>query len=163
VILRKTFWCSWGSCKTIVLFKQVLANLQEEKGLTGEIIKIINELLITLVYKVPPTVTERGVAIFVGTLIQKTNRFERALSFREVAELISVYTIILKEDDFQELKGILKFIKASKWSSATTPGLSNKQSGSKTPDSRTSPWNTFNIPKTTSGINAIGLNKEENP
>jgi len=34
---------------------------------------------------------------------------------------------------------------------------------SKIPDSRTSPWNTFNIPKTTSGINAIGLNEEENP
>src|SRR6266542_1735388 len=31
------------------------------------------------------------------------------------------------------------------------------------PDSGTSPWNTFNIPETTSGINAIGLNEEENP
>ena len=30
------------------------------------------------------------------------------------------------------------------------------------PDSGTSPWNTFNIPETTSGINAIGLNEEEN-
>ncbi len=31
------------------------------------------------------------------------------------------------------------------------------------PDSGTSPWNTFNIPKITSGINAIGLNEEKNP
>src|SRR6266540_3913517 len=31
------------------------------------------------------------------------------------------------------------------------------------PDSGTSLWNTFNIPETTSGINAIGLNEEENP
>src|SRR6266498_946370 len=29
------------------------------------------------------------------------------------------------------------------------------------PDSGTSPWNTFNIPETTPGINAIGLNEEE--
>ena len=31
-----------------------------------------------------------------------------------------------------------------------------------TPDSGTSPWNTFNIPENTLGINAIRLN-EENP
>ena len=31
------------------------------------------------------------------------------------------------------------------------------------PDSRTSPWNTFNIPETIPGINAIGLNEEKNP
>src|SRR6266540_3436386 len=31
------------------------------------------------------------------------------------------------------------------------------------PDSGTSPWNTFNIPETTSEINVIGLNEEKNP
>ena len=45
--------------RTVVLFKQVLANLKEEKELTGGIIEIINELLTTLVYKAPPTLTER--------------------------------------------------------------------------------------------------------
>src|SRR6266540_5922956 len=48
--------------RTVALFKQVLANLQKEKELTGGIIKIINELLTTLVYKYPPTITEQGVA-----------------------------------------------------------------------------------------------------
>src|SRR6266498_4732845 len=37
--------------RTIALFKQVLSNLREEKKLTGGIIEIINELLMTLVYK----------------------------------------------------------------------------------------------------------------
>src|SRR6266542_5801847 len=36
--------------RTVALFKQVLANLREEKKLTEGIIEIINELLITLVY-----------------------------------------------------------------------------------------------------------------
>src|SRR6266498_3159751 len=84
--------------RTVALFKQVLANLKEEKELIGGIIEIINELLTTLVYKAPSTVTERGAAIFIGTLIQKTNSFKRASSSREVAKLISVYTIIPKED-----------------------------------------------------------------
>ncbi len=44
--------------RTIALFKQVLANLREKKELTGGIIEIINELLTTLVYKYPPTITE---------------------------------------------------------------------------------------------------------
>ncbi len=44
--------------RTVALFKQVLANLREEKELTGGIIEIINELLTTLIYKYPPTVTE---------------------------------------------------------------------------------------------------------
>ncbi len=44
--------------RTVVLFKQVLATLKEEKGLTGGILEIINELLMTLVYKAPSTVTE---------------------------------------------------------------------------------------------------------
>src|SRR6266498_2824696 len=35
--------------KTVALFKQVLAALKEEKGLTGGIIEIINELLTTFV------------------------------------------------------------------------------------------------------------------
>src|SRR6266542_1049747 len=55
--------------RTVALFKQVLANLKEERDLTGGILEIINELLSTLVYKVPPTVTERGAAIFIRTLI----------------------------------------------------------------------------------------------
>src|SRR6266498_2154609 len=80
--------------RTVALFKQVLANLWEEKELTGGILKIINELLTTLVYKAPPTITERGAAIFIRTLIQKTNSFERAPSSGKLAKLISVYTII---------------------------------------------------------------------
>src|SRR6266498_2849225 len=43
--------------RIVALFKQVLVTLKEKKGLTGGIFKIINELLITLVYKAPPTVT----------------------------------------------------------------------------------------------------------
>ena len=44
--------------RTVALFKQVLVALKKEKGLTGEILKIINELLTTFVYKTPPTVTK---------------------------------------------------------------------------------------------------------
>src|SRR6266498_2778430 len=44
--------------RTVALFKQVLANLQKERELTGGILEIINELLTTLVYKAPPTLTE---------------------------------------------------------------------------------------------------------
>ncbi len=44
--------------RTVALFKQVLANLKEEKELTGGILEIINELLTTLVYSYPPTLTE---------------------------------------------------------------------------------------------------------
>ena len=50
----------------------------------------------------PPTITEREAAIFINTLIQKTNGFERAPSSGEVAELISIYTIVPKEDNFKE-------------------------------------------------------------
>ena len=53
-------------------------------------------------------------------------------------KLISVYIILPKEDDFKELKGTLKFIKASNWASTTTPELTNKSNSSKTPDSGTS-------------------------
>ena len=44
--------------RIIALFKQVLANLRKERKLIGGIIEIINELLTTLVYKYPPTLTE---------------------------------------------------------------------------------------------------------
>src|SRR6266542_6713847 len=74
--------------RTVALFKQVLVNLKEERELTGGIIKIINELLTILVYKYPPTLTERGAAIFIGTLIQQTEGFERALTSGKLAELI---------------------------------------------------------------------------
>src|SRR6266498_3369796 len=101
--------------RTVVLFKQVLANLKEEKELTGGIIEIINELLTTLVYKYPPILTEREAAIFIKTLIQQTEGFERAPTSGELAELILIYTIILKEDDLEKLIGIPKFTKASNW------------------------------------------------
>src|SRR6266536_3127492 len=45
--------------RTIALFKQVLVTLREKKELTKGIIKIINELLSTLVYKYPLTLIER--------------------------------------------------------------------------------------------------------
>ncbi len=50
-------------------------------------------------YKAPPTITEQEAVIFIRTLIQRTNGFERTPMSGEVAELISIYTIILKEDD----------------------------------------------------------------
>jgi len=85
--------------RTVTLFKQVLVTLQEEKGLTEGILEIINELLTTLIYKAPLIVIEWGAAIFIRTLIQRTNGFKRALTSEEVAKLISVYTIIPKEDN----------------------------------------------------------------
>ena len=124
--------------RTVVLFKQVLVTLKEEKGLTRGILEIINELLTTLVYKAPLTVTEWGVAILISTLIQKTNGFERAPSSGEVAELILVYMILPKEDDLKEPEGTLKFIKANDWPSAITSGPGNKSSSSKIPDSEIS-------------------------
>src|SRR6266542_822338 len=148
--------------RTIALFKQVLANLREEKELTGGIIEIINELLITLVYKYPLTLTEREAAIFIGILIQHTKGFERAPTSGELAELISLYIIIPKEEDFKEPIGTPKFIKASNWSTHKTPEPLKEPINSGTPDSGTSPWNTFNISENTPGINAIGLN-EKNP
>jgi len=149
--------------RTIALFKQVLVTLKEEKELTRGIIKIINELLITLVYKYPLTLIERGAAIFIRMLIQYTNRFERVPTLGELAELISLYTIIPKKDNLEELIGIPKFTKASNWSTHQTPKLSKQLIDSKTSDSRTSPWNTFNISETTPEINAIGLNEKKNP
>src|SRR6266540_5779587 len=98
--------------RTVALFKQVLANLRKEKELTGGIIEIINELLTILIYKYPLTLTERGAAIFIRTLIQHTEGFERAPILGELAALISQYTIIPKKEDFEELIGIPKFTKA---------------------------------------------------
>src|SRR6266498_902202 len=161
-----------GSCRTcypakgsplVALFKQVLANLREEKELTGGILEIINELLTTLVYKAPPTLTERDAAIFIGTLIQQTEGFERAPTLGELASLISQFTIIPKEEDLEQLIGTPKFVKASNWSTHKTPEPPKQPIDSGTPDSGTSPWNTFNIPETTPGINALGLNEKENP
>src|SRR6266511_405982 len=148
--------------RTVVLFKQVLAALREEKELSEGIIEIINELLTTLVYRYPPTLTERGAAIFIGSLIQQTEGFERAPTSGELAALISQYTIIPKDEDLKEPIGTPKFIKASNWSTHKTSEPPKQLIDSGTPDSGTSPWNTFNIPETTPGINAIGLN-EENP
>src|SRR6266540_4300899 len=149
--------------RTVALFKQVLANLREEKELTRGIIEIINELLTTLVYKAPPTLTERGAAIFIGSLIQQTEGFERAPTSRELAALISQFTIIPKDKDLEEPIGIPKFVKASNWSTHKTPELPKQPIDSGISDSGTSPWNTFNISETTPGINALGLIEEENP
>src|SRR6266496_2575921 len=112
--------------RTVALFKQVLVALKEEKELTGGIIEIINELLTILVYKYLSTLTKRGAAIFIRTLIQHTNRFERAPISEELAELISIYTIIPKEEDLEELIGISKFTKTSNWSIHQTPELSKQ-------------------------------------
>ncbi len=134
--------------------------LKEEKSLTEGIVEIINELLTTLVYRIPLIVSEWGAVIFIGMLIQKINGFERALSSGEVAKLISIYTILPKKEDFKESKETLKFTKASDW----IPPITSKKSKiteSKTPNSGTSPWNTLGIPKDTLEVNFIGLNKEE--
>src|SRR6266498_3164535 len=130
--------------RTVVLFKQVLVALREEKELSGGIIEIINELLTTLVYKYTPTLTERGAAIFVGTLIQQTEGFERAPTSGELAALISQFTIVPKEDELKELIGTPKFSTASDLLSQKTPKKEKQPDISKTPDSGTSSWNTFN-------------------
>src|SRR6266542_1378979 len=104
------------TARTVALFKQVLVALKEEKELTGGIIEIINELLTILVYKYLSTVTKRGAAIFIRTLIQRINGFERAPTSGELAELISLYTIIPKDEDLEALIGTPKFTKASNWS-----------------------------------------------
>src|SRR6266542_2697796 len=91
--------------RTVSLFKQVLAALREKRELSRGILEIINELLITLVYKYPSTLTERGAAIFIGSLIQQTEGFERTPTSGELAVLISQYTIIPTEEDLKELIG----------------------------------------------------------
>src|SRR6266542_4091043 len=126
--------------RTVVLFKQVLAALKEERELSGGIIEIINELLSTLVYKYVPILTERGAAIFIGTLIQQTEGFERAPTSGELAALISQFTILPKEDDLQQLIGTLKFVKASNWNTQKTPEPLKQLIDSGMPDSGTSPW-----------------------
>ena len=125
--------------RTVALFKQVLATLKEEKGLTKGIIEIINELLTTFVYKASLIVIERRAAVFIRILIQKTEGFIRAPIVGEVAELISVYTIIPKDDDLKEPIGTPKFTKASNWASTSTPKLTETGDTSKTPDSGISP------------------------
>ncbi len=107
--------------RTVSLFKQVLANLKEEKELTGGIIEIINKLLTTLVYRYPLTLTERDAAIFIRTLIQQTEGFERAPTSGELAALISQFTIIPKDEDLKQSIGTPKFIKAKDWSTHNTP------------------------------------------
>src|SRR6266498_1859850 len=125
--------------RTVALFKQVLANLREEKELTGGIIKIINELLTTLVYKAPPTLTEQGAAIFIGSLIQQTEGFERAPTSGELAALIFQFTIILKDEDLEEPIGTPKFIRAKDWKAHQTPEPPKQPINSDTSDSGTSP------------------------
>src|SRR6266540_3199255 len=147
--------------RTVALFKQVLVTLKEEKEIIGGIIEIINKFLTTLVYKYPLTLTERGAAIFIETLVQQTNGFERAPTSGELAELISLYTIVPKNEDLEELIGTLKFTKASNWSTHQTPEPPKQPIDNKTSDSETSSWNTFNIPENTLGINAIRLNEEK--
>jgi len=71
-------------------------------------------------------------------LIQKTEGFIRAPTVGEVAKLISVYTIIPKDDNLKEPIGTLKFIKASKWASTLTPKPTETGDTSKTPDNGTS-------------------------
>ncbi len=148
------------TARTVVLLKQVLTALKEEKQLTGGIVEIINELLTILVYRTPLTVSEREAAIFIRTLIQKINRFERILSSREVAKLISIYTVLPKQEDLKELKETSKFTKASGWIPPITSEKS-KEIINKIPDSRISPWNTLGIPENISRVNFIGLNKEK--
>ena len=138
VVSRNLLAQSYTS-RTVVLFKQVLAALREEKKLSGRIIEIINELLTTLVYKYPPTLTERRVAIFIRILIQQTEGFERAPISGELAALISQYTVIPKEEDLEEPIGTPRFTKASNWSMHKTPEPSKNPINSGTPDSGTSP------------------------
>ncbi len=149
--------------RTVALFKQVIATIKEEKGFTEEIIEIINELLTTLVYKAPSTITEREAAIFIETLIQKTEGFIRASTTGEVAKLISVYTIIPKDDDLKELIETPKFTKANNWASTSTLKLTNTGDTSKTPNSETSSWNTLGISKNTLELNFLSLNEKKNP
>src|SRR6266498_541806 len=125
--------------RTVALFKQVLVAIKEEKKITGGVVEIINELLTILVYKYPPILTERGAAIFIETLVQHTNRFEKAPTSGELAELILIYTIIPKKEDLEELIETPKFTKASNWSTHKTPELSKQLIDSNTPDSGTSP------------------------
>ncbi len=95
-------------------------------------------------------------------LIQKTNGFERASTIGEIVKLISVYTIISKDDDLKELIETPKFTKASNWASTSISKPTKTEDTSKISDSGTSPWNTLGIPKNTPGLNFLSLNEEEN-
>jgi len=68
-------------------------------------------------------------------LVQKINRFEKASSSRETAELILLYTIVPKRRDLKELKEISKFAKASNWIPSVTPKQPKITISSKTPNS----------------------------
>jgi len=60
--------------------------------------------LTTLVYRIPPGLSEREVAIFIKMLIQKTNRFNWTPTSSEIGELVSVYTILSDEKNLKELQ-----------------------------------------------------------
>ena len=47
--------------------------IKEEGCLSGKTTEIINELLTILIYKRPLRISEQKAAIFIGTLLQKTN------------------------------------------------------------------------------------------
>ncbi len=91
------------TARIVVLLKQILAAIKEEGCLSGGITKIINELLTTLVYRTPLGISKWGAAIFIETLIQKTNGFERASTLSEIAELIFIYTILSEGKDLKKL------------------------------------------------------------
>ena len=61
--------------RSIILFKQITAVIKEKGRLFEETIEIINELLITLIYKTFLIISERKVAIVVDILIQYTKGF----------------------------------------------------------------------------------------
>ena len=148
--------------RIVVLLKQVLAAIKEEGCLSEGITEIINELLTILVYRTPLEISEQEAVIFIRTLIQKINRFERVSSLGEIAKLILIYTILLEGKNFKKLKRIPKFSKARDW---IPPIILSKSKiiESKTPDSRISFWNTLRIFENTSGVNFIGLNEGSNP
>ena len=74
--------------------------------------------------------------IFIGTLIQKTNRFDQTPTSGKIDKLVSVYTILSDEKDLRESKEIPKFTKAKEW---IPPVTSKVITRSKIPDSRVSP------------------------
>ncbi len=85
----------------------------------------------TFVYAITPQLTKKGAAIFIGTLLQKTNRFQRAPISGEIGALVSIYTRIPNEEDLRKPKGTLKFTKAGSWIHPISPGKSR----AKIPDS----------------------------
>ena len=57
------------TARTVVLFKQILAVVKEKGHISEGTVKIINELLTTLVYKIFLKLSEWKATIFIGTLI----------------------------------------------------------------------------------------------